>query len=105
MFKNALQIKDLKIIFGTDAVSGAHGRNFEELIYRVQKGGQSPMAGIISATSLAAQSLRLQDHIGSIAAGMDADLIAVDGDPVNDITALKRVVFVMKSGKVCKNIR
>jgi imidazolonepropionase-like amidohydrolase len=103
MFQGALQIKNLKIIFGTDAVAGSHGRNFEELIYRVQKGGQPPMAAIISATSLAAESLRLQKK-GVIAPGMDADLIAVDGDPTTDITALRRVVFVMKSGRIYKNI-
>jgi imidazolonepropionase-like amidohydrolase len=105
MFQEALQIKNLKIVFGTDALAGAHGRNFEELIYRVQKGGQTPMAAIISATSLAAESLKMQNKIGVIAPGMEADLIAVDGDPLEDITALRRVVFVMKSGRICKNFK
>lgn len=100
MFKEALQVKGLKIVFGTDAVAGAHGRNFEELIYRVQEGGQSAMAAIVSATSLAAESLRLEREIGSIAPGMTADLIAVEGDPTKDITALRHVKFVMKSGKI-----
>ena len=100
VFKKALKTKGLKIVFGTDAVAGSHGRNFQELVYRVQKGGQDPMAAIVSATSLAADSLRLGDTIGSIAPGYEADLIAVDGDPLKDITALERVVFVMKSGKV-----
>ncbi len=99
MFKQALQIKGLKIVFGTDAVAGAHGRNFEELIYRVQEGGQNPMDAIVSATSRAAESLRLEKEIGSIAAGMTADLIAVDGDPLKDITSLRKVIFVMKSGR------
>ncbi len=102
MFKRALAHKNLKIVFGTDAVAGAHGRNVEELIYRVQKGGQSPMAAIISATSLAAESMGLGDAIGTIAPGMEADLVAVDGDPLQDITALRRVVFVMKGGQVYK---
>ena len=105
MFKNALAVKGLKIVFGTDAVAGAHGRNVEELIYRVQKGGQDPMAAIIAITSLAAQSLNLGDKIGTVAPGMEADLVAVEGNPLQDITALRRVVFVMKGGKVYKNLR
>ena len=72
-------------------------------MYRVQKGGQDPMAAITSATSLAAESLRLGETIGSIAPGYEADLIAVEGDPLRDITALNRVTFVMKSGRVIKN--
>lgn len=104
MFKEALQIKNLKIVFGTDAVAGSHGRNFEELIYRVQKGGQDPMAAIVSATGLASESLFLQNKVGAIAPGMDADLIAVQGDPLSDITALRKVVFVMKGGKIFKNL-
>ncbi len=103
VFKNALTKPTLKIVFGTDAVAGAHGRNFEELIYRVERGGQDPMAAIVSATSTAALSLNLDDAIGAIAEGMQADLIAVDGDPIVDITALRRVVFVMKGGVVYKS--
>ncbi len=103
MFKRALAVKNLKIVFGTDAVAGAHGRTVEELIYRVQKGGQDPSAAIATITSLAAASMNLEKQIGSLAPGMDADLIAVDGDPLKDITALRHVVFVMKGGKVYKN--
>jgi len=103
MFQQALKTPGLKIVFGTDAVAGSHGRNFEELIYRVRQGGQDPMAAIVSATSLAAESLRLQDRIGTVAPGYEADLIAVDGDPIKDIDALHRVVFVMKGGQVVKN--
>jgi len=103
MFKQALRTPGLKVIFGTDAVAGSHGRNFEELIYRVKKGGQDPMAAIVSATSLAAESLRLADRIGTLAPGYEADLIAVDGDPLKDIDALHRVAFVMKGGQVVKN--
>lgn len=104
VFQKGLERKSLNIVFGTDAVAGAHGRNFEEIIYRVQQGGQPAMDAIVSATSLAAESLRLGNRLGSIAPGMEADLIAVDGDPLTDITALRRVVFVMKGGKVYKNI-
>ncbi|MEO7419016.1 MAG: amidohydrolase family protein [Thermoanaerobaculia bacterium] len=103
VFKQALKTPGLKIVFGTDAVAGAHGRNFEELIYRVEKGGQDPMAAIVSATSLAAQSLGLQNKTGAIAPGLEADLIAVEGDPSKDINALRHVVWVMKGGKVFKN--
>jgi len=104
IFKRALATPGLKVVFGTDAVAGAHGRNWEELIFRVQRGGQEPMAAIVSATSLAAESLGLGDTLGSIAPGMEADLIAFDGDPREDITALRRVVFVMRGGKVYKNV-
>src|SRR5437867_3451175 len=86
------------------AVAGAFGKNWEELIYRVQVGGQPPMAAIVSATSLAAQSLALADTIGAIAPGLEADLIGIDGNPAEDITALRRVVFVMKGGAVVKNV-
>jgi imidazolonepropionase-like amidohydrolase len=102
MFKHALATKGLKIVFGTDAVAGAHGRNAEEFIYRVQA-GQDPMDAIVAATSRAAESLNMH-QIGTIAPGFEADLIALDGDPLKDITAVRKVVFVMKSGKVYKNV-
>jgi imidazolonepropionase-like amidohydrolase len=101
MFKRALA-SGVKMPMGTDAVAGAHGQNARELIVRVKEGGQKPMDAIISATSLAAASLQLQDTIGTIAPGLDADLIAVDGDPLQDITALRRVTFVMRAGKIFK---
>ncbi len=102
MFKHAMTTKNLKIVFGTDAVAGAHGRNAEEFIYRVQA-GQDPMDAMVAANSRAAESLNMQNEIGSIAPGMHADIIALDGDPLKDITAVRRVVFVMKDGKVYKN--
>jgi imidazolonepropionase-like amidohydrolase len=104
MFKRALTVGGLKLLMGTDAGAGAHGRSAEEIIYRVQVAGQSARDALRDATSLNAQSLNLGDRIGSIADGFEADLIAVDGDPLKDITALRRVVFVMKGGKVYKNI-
>jgi len=103
MFTRAIHTPGLKVIFGTDAVAGAHGRNAEELVCRVQAGKQSPLDAITSATSLGAEALHMGDQIGSIAPGLQADLIAVQGDPTKDITALRRVMFVMKGGKVYKN--
>jgi imidazolonepropionase-like amidohydrolase len=105
MFKHALKTPGLKVIFGTDAVAGAHGRNVEELICRVQKGGQSPVDAITSATSLGAEALHMGNQIGSIAPGYQADLVAVEGDPTKDITALRRVMFVMKGGRIYRNER
>ena len=94
----------VKIVLGTDAVAGAHGRNAEEFIYRVKDGGQPPMEAIVSGTSLAAEALRLQDKIGAVQEGLEADLVAVEGNPLDDITAVRHVVFVMKGGKVYKNM-
>jgi imidazolonepropionase-like amidohydrolase len=101
-FRRAIATPLLKTVFGTDAVAGAHGRNVEEAIVRVQKGGQRAADTIVSMTSLAAESLDMQDRIGTIAPGMEADLVAVDGNPLSDITALRRVVFVMKGGRIFK---
>lgn len=105
LLQQAMKVKGLKIVFGTDAVAGAAGRNAEEFIYRVRDGHQPAMAAMVSAQSLAAQSLGLADQIGSIAPGLQADIIALDGDPTDDITAVRRVVFVMKGGKVYRNDR
>jgi imidazolonepropionase-like amidohydrolase len=102
MWKHALATKGLKIVFGTDAVAGAHGRNAEEFIYRVQA-GQNAMDAMVSANSRAAESLNMLNEIGTIAPGLQADIIALDGDPLHDITAVRRVIFVMKSGKIYKN--
>jgi imidazolonepropionase-like amidohydrolase len=103
LVRRAVKTPGLKIVFGTDAVAGAHGRNAEEFIDRVRDGGMDPMAAMISANSLGAEALGMADQIGSIAPGMQADIIALDGDPVKDITAVRRIVFVMKSGIVYKN--
>jgi len=105
VFRTGLRVPGLKMVFGTDAVAGAHGRNVEELIYRVERGGQDPYAAIVSATSLAAESLRLDRAIGTVQAGKAADLIAVEGNPLEDIHALERVRFVMKDGRVVKHRR
>jgi imidazolonepropionase-like amidohydrolase len=104
LLRRAVKTPGLKIVFGTDAVAGAHGRNAEEFIDRVRDCGVDPMAAMVSANSLGAEALGLADQIGSIAPGLQADIIALDGDPLKDITAVRRVVFVMKGGTVYKNV-
>ena len=101
--EHATKTPALKVVFGTDAVAGTHGRNAEEFIDRVRDCGVDPMAAMVSANSLGAEALGLGDQIGSIAPGFQADIIALDGDPLKDITAVRRVVFVMKGGVVYKN--
>lgn len=103
-FKKALTHKNLKIIYGTDANAGAHGQNYREFIVRVRDGGQDPMAALVSATSVSAESLNMGNQIGSIAPGMQADIVAFDGNPLHDVTAAGRAVFVMKGGKVYENL-
>jgi imidazolonepropionase-like amidohydrolase len=102
--KRALRVPGLKIVYGTDAVAGAHGRNAEDFIYRVRDCGVDPMAAMVSANSLGAEALGMADQIGSIAPGLQADIIAIDGDPQRDIAVVRRVVFVMKGGVVYKNV-
>ena len=64
------------------------------------RAGQPPMDAIVSATSGSARALGLGERVGAVAAGMDADLIAVDGDPSRDVALLRRVRFVMRGGRV-----
>jgi len=104
VFKMALKTPGLKIVYGTDATAGADGHNADEMIYRVHDGGQSPMAALVSANSVTAESLGLGNVIGTIAPGYAADIIAIKGDPVKDITVVRNVVFVMKGGVVYKNV-
>lgn len=100
---HASKTPGLKMVFGTDAVAGAHGRNAEEFIDRVRDCGVDPMSAMVSANSLGAEALGMADQIGSITPGLEADIIALDGNPLKDITAVRRVVFVMKGGIVYKN--
>jgi imidazolonepropionase-like amidohydrolase len=102
--RRAVKTPGLKVVLGTDAVAGAHGRNAEEFIDRVRDAGVEPLSAMISAHSLAAEAMRLGDRIGSIAPGYEADIIALEGDPLKDITAVRRVTFVMKGGAVYKNV-
>jgi imidazolonepropionase-like amidohydrolase len=94
----------VKIAFGTDAGVSKHGRNADEFELMV-KHGMPASAAIHAATINAAALLGVDKDVGTIEAGKTADLIAVSGDPTADITVLKSVGFVMKSGKVFKNDR
>ena len=103
VIRTAIATSGLKVVYGTDAVAGADGHNSEDLICRVQQAGEAPMHAIVAATSLNAQAMGLGERTGAIAPGLEADIIAVDGDPLRDITALRRVSFVMKGGRVVRN--
>lgn len=98
-FRTALA-SGVQIVFGSDAVAGTHGSNADEFVWRVIDGGQAPMDAITSATSVSARSLGLEREIGRIAPGRIADLVAVEGDLLNDIRRVKDVRFVMKDGVV-----
>ena len=95
---------ELPIGFGTDAAVIPHGDNAREFAYRVRL-GQSPMDAIASATRIAADIIGWNDRVGTIERGKFADIIAVAGDPLRDISELQRVVFVMKGGAVFRNER
>ena len=100
-FKSALAA-GLPIGFATDASVIPHGQNARE--FAVRSGlGETPMAAIVSATSLNAEILRMGDRIGSVEVGKLADLVAVRDDPLADITALERVGFVMREGVVYRD--
>ena len=98
----AVHMPGAKVVFSTDATAGAHGRNAEEFIGRVEHCGQSPMAALVSANAIAAEALGMSDRLGRLALGYEADLIALDGNPLEDISAVRRVVFVMRGGVVYK---
>jgi len=93
--------RGVKIAFGTDAGVSKHGRNADEFELMV-KFGMTPAAALQAATVNAAELLGLSDQIGSLEPGKAADIIAVSGDPLNDVRVLKDVGFVMKAGRVYK---
>lgn len=103
VIRQALVTRGLKLVYGTDAVAGAHGHNADDLVCRVRQAGQKAGEAIVTATSANATAMGLGDRVGSIAPGMQADLIVVDGNPLDDITALERVLFVMKAGTVVRD--
>ena len=88
----------VKIALGTDAGVMAHGTNGHEFTLMVQWGGMTPMQAIVAGTSAAADLLGWSQHVGTVAPGRYADLVAVRGDPLADITVLERVDWVMKGG-------
>jgi imidazolonepropionase-like amidohydrolase len=97
-FKRAL-VAGLPIGFATDAAVIRHGDNAKEFALRVSL-GESPMQSIVSATSLNAEIMGWSDRVGTVEKGRFADLIAVTGNPLQDITELQRVRFVMKGGVI-----
>ena len=97
IFKKALAA-GLKMPMGTDAVAGGHGQNAREIITRVNGGGQKPMDALVGATSLAAETLRMGDTIGTLAKGYEADMVVLNGDPLKDISAVRSVKMVIKAG-------
>jgi len=105
VLRRALATRGLKVVYGTDAVAGAHGRNAEDLVCRVREAGDTPMRALVAATSGNAAALGLGDRIGAIAPGFEADIIAVNGNPARDITAVRRVRFVMIGGRIVRDDR
>jgi imidazolonepropionase-like amidohydrolase len=88
------------IALGTDAGVGAHGANAREFRLMVDWGGLTPMQALVAGTSSGAKLLGWESRVGTLAAGKLADVVAVPGDPLKDITATERVVFVMKNGVI-----
>jgi len=102
LIRTATGIPGLRLVYGTDAVAGAHGKNAEDLVCRVRDAGQAAMEAIVTATSRNAAAIGLGNRIGAVLPGFEADLIALEGNPLREIEAVRRVVFVMKGGKVLK---
>ncbi len=101
MFRNALKM-GVKVSFGTDAAVFPHGQNAKE--FALMTGlGMAPIDALKAATSNDAELLGISEKIGTLEKGKVADIVAVPGDPMTDITATERVSFVMKEGKVIRN--
>jgi imidazolonepropionase-like amidohydrolase len=92
----------VRIAFGTDAGVSKHGRNADEFALMVRY-GMTPMQALEAATVNAADLLGLADEIGSLEPGKRADLIAVDGDPLQDVSVLTDVDFVMRDGQIYRD--
>lgn len=100
-FRSALAA-GIPIPFATDAGVFPHGDNAREFAIRVRE-GEPPMHAIEAATRVAAEAIRWEDRVGTVAPGKFADIIAVSGDPLEDITELERVRWVMKGGRVYRD--
>ena len=96
--------RGVRIAFGTDAGVGIHGTNAEEFVLMV-KGGLKPVDALRAATSVDAELFGIAGEVGTLESGKIADIVAVPGDPLADITRTREVFFVMKDGKVVKNTR
>ena len=92
----------IKIAFGTDSGVSYHGDNANEFVYMVE-GGMLPMDALKSATMVSAELLGIQDKLGSIETNKIADIIAVEGNPIDDIRFMQKVIFVMKEGKIYRS--
>ena len=103
MFQHAVA-KGLKIGFGTDAAVYAHGRNAEEFHLMVDL-GMKPIDALRSAALPDAELLAIQDKVGTLESGKLADVIAVPGDPIDNIRQTEKVFFVMKEGVIYRNDR
>jgi imidazolonepropionase-like amidohydrolase len=91
----------VRIAFGTDSGIAPHGVNARQFPYYVRY-GLTPMQAIQSATRWSAELMCWEDRVGTIASGMLADIVAVEGDPTDHVSILERVPFVMKGGEVVK---
>jgi imidazolonepropionase-like amidohydrolase len=103
--RNAVKLAvkyDVPVALGTDAGVGDHGRNGHEFTLMVTWGGMTPMQSIVAGTSSAAKLLGWDARLGTLTAGKLADIVAVPGDPIADITVMERPSFVMKGGVVFK---
>src|SRR5437867_3081077 len=101
MFRNALKL-GVKISFGTDAAVFPHGQNAKEFKLMVDL-GMTPVNALRSATASDAELFGIAQKTGALEKGKLADIIAMPGDPLTDITATERVFFVMKEGKIIRN--
>ena len=101
MFRNALKI-GVKISFGTDAAVFPHGQNAKEFKLMTDL-GMAPIDALKSATANDAELIGISQKLGTLEKGKLADVIAMPGDPTQDITATERVSFVMKEGKIIRN--
>jgi len=92
----------IKLYAGSDVGVFTHGTNYKEIEWMVRD-GMSPARALLSATAVDAKILRQEDHIGQLREGLDADIIAVEGDPTQDVSTLEHVQFVMKGGVVYRD--